>query len=964
MDLGVAKLQEASIRITKEGQFAGSILYAAPEQFNDKEVGPESDLYSLGVMLYELATGTNPYRRDDAAAVITAHLKLMPGRANELNPDLSSFFSEVLATLLAKDPADRIESAAFLQELLEQGESSKWWAEREQALRKQQKTLPKIRVRRETELHGREKQLAQLQAAWEGAQQGQGNTVLIDGEPGIGKTRLVDAFLHTLGEDDVHLLYGSYPPSGGMGGISDAVLGKFGSAGLEDSLRPYMKETPSLVPAFAALAKHESPPTGSEQLAGDALHAVSCNLARALAVEKPTIWIVDELHFAPAESRNLVLSLARAVDEHRILLIVTSRPGLPEDELAHLHSLENFKRITLDRLSPRGVIELVRDALKSEVLANSLGAQVAYKSDGVPLFVFEIIRGLKESGFLKQQEDGSYAQSRAIEDITVPSAIKDLVEARLKELSQEERAILDVGAVLGFEFDPDLVARVRDTKRVQVLETLAAIERRTGVVRAKGRSYSFDHQQVQEVLHATLSEVLREEYHTMLAEAFAKREGYDEDDPPEGEDAVFLAWHALHGSEPRFGLPYLLTALDYLGSAYRPDTALSLAERALGAKRLLKGTARIDVLLRVAQHLDRLARRDEESSVLREALDLADKSDDIERRSRVRRAIAWQSLVLGRHEESQRLLDEAVKLVREGASRREQAAVAGALGMHYLMTGKHEDSRQRFEEYLSIAEEIGDKRGQVLATGRLATMYQKAGKFREAVRYMQQSIVLAREVRNREREAVNLINLAEAQARVGQVEDAQGQFEEACSILRPIGSLRYTGYAEQYQGACLEQLGRNSEAASLYESSAALFREVDDIPGQSWSCLLHGRLLRNGGDLVAATHHLEEGLALAGQVDAPEIEAYAAAQFAALPGGDVDAARASLSEHGSRLEAFQEMEAYFTLWQAAKNALDLERARTILDRLQEHTPAEYHQSMIDNVPIISAITQAWEAHGQ
>ncbi len=342
MDLGVAKLQEASIAITKEGQFTGSLLYAAPEQCNARDVGPPADLYSLGVMLYELATGQNPFRRDEAVAVIKAQLTLDPPRMSDKNPDVSSFFSEVVATLLAKSPQKRFESAEQLGSVLTEGEDSDWWAEREQQLRTMIAELPPIQVRRETELHGREKELEILRQAWNKAKEGEGNTVLVEGEAGIGKTRLVDAFLRSLEDDEAHVLYGSYPPSGGIGGLADAILNKFGHTGTEAALKPYMTVTPSLVPAFVALVKHESPPTGADPMQGDALHAVCTHMIHALAEEKPTLWVIDEMHFAPEESRKLVLSLARAVRDHRILLLVTARPGLGEDELAHFSRLDNF----------------------------------------------------------------------------------------------------------------------------------------------------------------------------------------------------------------------------------------------------------------------------------------------------------------------------------------------------------------------------------------------------------------------------------------------------------------------------------------------------------------------------------------------------------------------------------------------------------------------------------------------
>ncbi|MFQ5845235.1 MAG: serine/threonine-protein kinase, partial [Planctomycetota bacterium] len=219
MDLGVARMQEASIALTREGHFTGSLPYAAPEQFNREEVGPAADLYSLGVLLYELATGRNPFAGQNAAQVINTHLSLTPPPVEEQNPAISSFFSEVIGALLVKKPADRIESAAALGCVLADGERSDWWAGRRRRLRRKEQSLPRIPVRRDTAAHGRETELSVLHQAWNEAKEGRGRALLLEGEPGVGKTRLVDSFLRSLVDQDVHMLYGCYLPSGGMGGL-------------------------------------------------------------------------------------------------------------------------------------------------------------------------------------------------------------------------------------------------------------------------------------------------------------------------------------------------------------------------------------------------------------------------------------------------------------------------------------------------------------------------------------------------------------------------------------------------------------------------------------------------------------------------------------------------------------------------------------------------------------------------
>ena len=173
--------------------------------------------------------------------------------------------------------------------------------------------------------------------------------------------------------------------------------------------------------------------------------------------------------------------MARAVEGHRILL-VSPRRRISTRRTAALGRLPSTSRLDLPRLSPREVVELLQDAFRSNALAERLGVKIAYKSDGVPFFVFEMIRGLKDERFIEELPDGTFTQSRIVDEIEVPSVVRDLVRVRLARLSKEERAILDVAAVEGFEFDADLVARVLDRKRVAVLQDLADLERRLGLV--------------------------------------------------------------------------------------------------------------------------------------------------------------------------------------------------------------------------------------------------------------------------------------------------------------------------------------------------------------------------------------------------------------------------------------------------------------------------------------------------
>ena len=160
------------------------------------------------------------------------------------------------------------------------------------------------------------------------------------------------------------------------------------------------------------------------------------------------------------------------------------------------------------------MVAIIDEALEGDAVPAKLAKQIARKSDGVPFFVLEMARGLKQALDRRQE----------IAEIEVPSAVRDVIGGRLASLEEEDRALLAIAAVLGVEFDPDLVARVGDQKAIRVFQRLAVLERRTGIVRSAGPRFRFDHSQMQEILYLDLHERLREEYHAALADAFAERE--------------------------------------------------------------------------------------------------------------------------------------------------------------------------------------------------------------------------------------------------------------------------------------------------------------------------------------------------------------------------------------------------------------------------------------------------------
>ena len=863
MDLGVARLQDEAIRLSQTGAFVGSLEYAAPEQLHSSGDAADgrSDLHALGVLLYELATGRHPFRADDARTVLRSILDDEPRKVGEVNPQLSAFFEEFVQTLLAKDPEARFASASIVARVLDAGERGTWWQSRAQALRVEtRRPLRRIRIPRETALYGRDRELARLDALYEQVEAGDGQVLLLEGEAGIGKTRLVDEFVGRLrqGGADVNFLFGSYPPGGAAtaaGAFSTAYREQFGAEGLTEVLDGYLQPTPMLIPAFAALLRGESTPTGVEALTKDSLQTVFVHATRGLAAERPTIVLIDDLHFAPEEGLGLFSSLAGSVPGHRVLLLGTMRPGVSESWTANVTRLEHAAHVQLPRLGAKDLALLLRDAFHSERLADELGTKIAIKSDGNPFFAFEIIRGLREGQFITQGPDGTWSSTQVIGDVQVPSSVTDLVQARIAGLGDDEKNLLDVGACCGFEFDPLLVARVLGIEEIPALQSLARVERRHRLVRSAGQSFLFDHHQVQEALYEGLPEPLRERYHAAIAEALEKRLGAADQEPEEldGSLCVDLCEHHLEGGRGDRALRYLGAALRHLEKGFLNDQAIQLADRALAAPNLLQGARRLRVLLRKNGRLELLGRREAQDALLAEAAALAEEIGDASLQSAVERDLGVLRMWTGDLEGAVKHQERALELLQRVGDRAGQVGVVGNLGNAYCALGRYAEAQEQQELHIALAREFAYPQAEAAASINLGIVFKHLGRWTRAQEQFERGMDLAVASGNKRWEASangNLSNLLHA----------NGRYEEACvvtaralELFRAIGDRRGESGCVENEGLLCLALGRYDEARARFETGLALARELGDVEGEA-------RATGNLGAVYVRLDRLAEGV--------------------------------------------------------------------------------------------------------
>jgi DNA-binding SARP family transcriptional activator len=411
---------------------------------------------------------------------------------------------------------------------------------------------------------------------------------LIEGEPGIGKTRLAEEFLRA--HPGLHLRSAARELEHGLPyqPVIDALRGLFATSAwplLRQQINlpeVWLTELSRLVPEMNLnddrASRKMAPPTADESRLWESVHQFLAALSRLNAI----VVFFDDAQWADSSTLGLLGYLVRvtAASTHPIVLVAASRPIEPRTPIAALLQTltreGRVQRLPLDRLSPSDTAVLAQQI--SPAFAFPLADWLTQQSEGNPYILSELISYARDSGLL--HADGAVNLS-ALSSPVVPPSIYSLIQARLARLSDPARRILDTAVAAGRVFEFEVVRRAAALSETAALDALDEL-RAARLIEPQGSDglhFAFDHSLTMEVAYREVGEPRHRLLHRRVAEALEARYGKQYRDGIAG----ILAWHFEEGGDMQRAAPYALRAAQLAAHIAAWHEAIEFYDQALAA---------------------------------------------------------------------------------------------------------------------------------------------------------------------------------------------------------------------------------------------------------------------------------------------------------------------------------------------------------------------------------------------
>jgi tetratricopeptide (TPR) repeat protein len=550
-----------------------------------------------------------------------------------------------------------------------------------------------------------------------------------------------------------------------------------------------------------------------------------------IAGQQCTVLVMDDIHWADAESTELLLHLVDLVEEVPIVFICAFRPDRQATSWKFRQQVEAdyphlYTEITLQPLKGEDTQVLVNNLLTIADLPDRARQLILEKTEGNPFFIEEVVRTLIDSGVVERDETGEHWRATtAIEKIDIPDNLQALLVSRIDRLEPEARRTLQVASVIGRSFYYQVLKRVSDESVAldRQLSNLQRVDLIREAARVPDVEYMFRHELTRQAAYDSILRRSRPAVHRRVGEAMEQVFAGRLD-----EESHRLAYHFGEAKEDDRALWYSISAANSAARLYANNEAVRHYQRALEiAERLgLESKVIADLVTKRGRTLELASRLDE----------ARDSYQELEARGR---------------ESGDKVL-ELAGLIPLGTL----LALLNTLSDPFR-------ARELSLHGLALAEELDDPRGKAKTLWNLMlACYFGAGTHREAIDFGERSIEIAREHGLKEELAYALNDINRPYFEEGESAKSTEALSESASLWRELNNLPMLADNMDAMADQLVFMGRFAEAAVLLEESLAICRSIGNTWAEAVAVLTRAFMELEAGDFGAALASTKHGEAL------------------------------------------------------------------------------------------------------
>jgi predicted ATPase len=599
LDFGLARLIGNSLSVadaetdvqTRVHSLLGTLRYMSPEQARGEQAGSAADVFALGLVLYELVTGAHPFARESSLATLHAVASESPRSPASLNPSLLEAFDRLIMRMLERDPLLRPTANEVAVELanLEHGHAGRGVTVRD---------LP---TRRSV---GRDREAMELRAAYDATTAGRGLLLCVAGEPGIGKTTVVQDFLNELASENARCWLARGRCSERLAGTEAylPVLEALDSLRQGSDRESFTRLARALAPTWY---EYLLPCTGNLESRDPHLEVKAASperFKRELATlllemsrQRPIVLFLDDLHWSDVSTVDLLSFLATRFDGIRILVVVTYRPAdllLAKHPFAllrlELQGRGLCREIPLPFLTLRDVASYLALEFPANLFPPEFASLIYRKTEGNPLFMVDLLRDLSARAIIaRQHKRWSLVESLPSVEKEMPESVRSLIKRMVARLDKEDHDLLTVASVQGYQFDTAVLTRALSWDPSDVEERLDHLEHTYGLITTVGEQelpngsvtlvYRFVHVLYQNALYSLLRPARRTAFSAAVANALISVHGEKAPGIATGLALLFEVARDLSRA-----VEHLLFATQNAVKLFADEEAISLARRGLG----------------------------------------------------------------------------------------------------------------------------------------------------------------------------------------------------------------------------------------------------------------------------------------------------------------------------------------------------------------------------------------------